>query len=204
VAQHLKDRIQERIAAAALEVFAARGFGGATMVEIARAAGVSTGNIYRYYENKDVLFRDVVPDELPERLLRLVRRRLKSLGGVRDQGALSAGAAFHLASEELLAFSLENRLAVVVLLARAEGTPHARFRDDLVAELEKLALAHFRELDPGLEVSAAQRHALGLVYRGLVGSMTEILARHADEREIRRELAAYQRYHLAGLKGLLG
>jgi AcrR family transcriptional regulator len=50
----------EEIKAAALRVFAERGFGGATVGEIAYRAGVVPGSIYRYYENKEELFRAVV------------------------------------------------------------------------------------------------------------------------------------------------
>lgn len=40
---------------AALEVFAERGFFGATMPELARRAGVGTGTIYRYFDSKELL-----------------------------------------------------------------------------------------------------------------------------------------------------
>ena len=42
------------------EVFAERGFSGATMSEIASRAGYSAGNLYNVFEGKDALFTEVV------------------------------------------------------------------------------------------------------------------------------------------------
>jgi AcrR family transcriptional regulator len=47
------------IIAAALEVFADKGFAGARLEEIARRAGVSKGALYLYFETKEDIFRAV-------------------------------------------------------------------------------------------------------------------------------------------------
>lgn len=63
------------IAAAALAVFAEKGFAGARIEEIARRAGLSKGAVYLYYPTKEDLFRAVVETavapniELVERLV---------------------------------------------------------------------------------------------------------------------------------------
>lgn len=50
------------IVAAALEVFAEKGFAAARLDDIARRAGVSKGALYLYFETKQDLFRAVVRD----------------------------------------------------------------------------------------------------------------------------------------------
>ena len=52
------------IAAAALAVFAEKGFAGARIEEIARRAGVSKGTVYLYFETKEDVFRAVVHDAI--------------------------------------------------------------------------------------------------------------------------------------------
>ena len=54
-----EDRPQE-ICAAALDVFAEKGFAAAKLDEIARRAGVSKGTLYLYFQSKEELFRAVV------------------------------------------------------------------------------------------------------------------------------------------------
>jgi AcrR family transcriptional regulator len=58
-----EDRPRE-ICAAALEVFAEKGFAAAKLDEIARRAGVSKGTLYLYFADKEQLFRAVVRDSI--------------------------------------------------------------------------------------------------------------------------------------------
>src|ERR1043165_7016500 len=58
-----EDRPRE-ICAAALEVFAEKGFAAARLDEIAKRAGVSKGTLYLYFEDKAQLFRAVVRDSI--------------------------------------------------------------------------------------------------------------------------------------------
>src|SRR5688500_13816103 len=140
MAQVLKDEVEQRIRQAALQVFARSGFAGASMVEIARAAAISPGNVYRYSASKELLFEAVVPRELAERLRSLLRRRVRALSGERGVDALPHDAPFHRASEDLLAFSLAHRLEVAVLLARADGSVYEGYDQQVRRMLEKLAL----------------------------------------------------------------
>ena len=49
---------------AALTVFAAKGFAAARMEDIARAAGVTKGTIYLYFEDKETLFKALVRESI--------------------------------------------------------------------------------------------------------------------------------------------
>ncbi|MBN2027330.1 MAG: TetR/AcrR family transcriptional regulator [Actinobacteria bacterium] len=53
---------REKIIHAALEVFADKGLHGATVVEIAKVAGITGGALYRYFDSKEEIFRAVVDD----------------------------------------------------------------------------------------------------------------------------------------------
>ena len=59
------------ILAAALDVFAERGFQGARLEEVARRAGVSKGALYLYFETKADLFRAVVTDAISPNIERV-------------------------------------------------------------------------------------------------------------------------------------
>ncbi|SFD99807.1 TetR/AcrR family transcriptional regulator [Methylobacterium sp. 13MFTsu3.1M2] len=61
-AQHEGDKRQQ-ILEGARTVFLAAGFDGASMGEIARAAGVSKGTLYVYFENKEDLFEALTIQE---------------------------------------------------------------------------------------------------------------------------------------------
>lgn len=54
---------RDQILRGAREIFLASGFDGASMGEIARAAGVSKGTLYVYFDSKEDLFTALVTDE---------------------------------------------------------------------------------------------------------------------------------------------
>jgi len=56
-------RKRQQILAGARKVFHENGFDAASMNDIARAAGVSKGTLYVYFENKERLFLDLVAEE---------------------------------------------------------------------------------------------------------------------------------------------
>lgn len=200
MAQYLKEDVQESISGAALAVFARKGYRAATMAEIGEAAGISTGNIYRYFRDKTELFRAVISDEFARTFTELIRRRVKALDGVDDVRALEVDAPYHLISEELLRFCIENRLRVVVLLGKAQGTHHEAFAEKMVHALVKLAIAHARSTRPTFDPKETTTFSLDLVYRNFVSAMASILTRFEDEARIREAVAGLSRYHLAGLK----
>lgn len=60
IARSVVDKRKELIEAAALRVFGQHGFRASTIREIARTAGLSTGNIYNYYPSKEALYVSLV------------------------------------------------------------------------------------------------------------------------------------------------
>src|SRR2546428_10390951 len=73
-----------RIMAAAEERFAAFGYRRTGIAEIARDAGVAPGTLYRYFEDKDEIFRAVMREGLA-RWLVTARRVLDQSGTALDR-----------------------------------------------------------------------------------------------------------------------
>lgn len=64
IKQERAKKTREALVRAAAKVFAERGFEGAQTPDIAAAAGVSTGALYRYFKDKRALFIEVVQKHL--------------------------------------------------------------------------------------------------------------------------------------------
>lgn len=56
----LRKSSKERIESAALELFAQQGYGHTSISQIAKAAGISKGLMYNYYESKEALLHAIV------------------------------------------------------------------------------------------------------------------------------------------------
>lgn len=193
--QVLKDELRQRILAAALEVFAAHGFTGATMTMIAERAGLGTASLYRYYPGKGELFAAVVTPELAARFEALLERRVHALGrAVLGDAARDDG-------EELLRFWLEHRLAVVILLDRAAGTDYAHYGERFVELLVEATLGQLRAAQAGVRVSGPSRFVLARIFEGTRRTLAAILAEHADERALREAIEAFWSYQIPGLAG---
>jgi TetR/AcrR family fatty acid metabolism transcriptional regulator len=94
---HARDAKRERILEGAIEAFAAKGFHGTRVSDVARAAGVADGTIYLYFANKNELLESVFEsamdafhrssadyvledDDPAAQMRRLVEMHLKNLG----------------------------------------------------------------------------------------------------------------------------
>ena len=60
MAQFLKNEVKDQIKDSAINVFTEKGYQKASIKEIADDAGVSVGNVYRYYKNKEDLYSHVI------------------------------------------------------------------------------------------------------------------------------------------------
>lgn len=59
---------RQQILSAAARCFRERGFHGASVSQISKAAGMSAGHIYHYFENKEAIISEIVDQDLEHRL----------------------------------------------------------------------------------------------------------------------------------------
>ncbi len=199
--QVLKDEVEQRIRDAALAEFAEGGFGTARMSDIARRAGVSAGNIYHYFPGKQALFEAVVPGTLARRLRALLEERVRA-SATQEGARPETGTPWGEAAEATVSFALENPRATVILLGRAEGTAYAGLAEEVVGMLVRAAVSRVERA--GRVVPETLRFDVEQAYRAYVAAWVRILERFADPAAFREALAGYERYHLEGLRALLG
>lgn len=188
--QVLKSSVRARIEDAALRSFAGHGYDGTSMTMIAAAAGTAPANLYRYYSSKETLFDAVVPAE--------VARRHDALLDTRVAALAQGGTAEAVTAADLLDFWVEHRLAVVVLLEKADGT---RFADYPGAFVERL-VGHVLQAMTSAP-SPDQMEILRLVFDNTRGAIARILATGRDREHIRSLITAFWSYQVPGLRGLL-
>jgi len=75
---------RERILAAAVKVFARKGFHNSRIAEVAEEAGVASGTIYLYFRNKDDILISVFEDSL-EDIIKGMETQLADLDDPRDK-----------------------------------------------------------------------------------------------------------------------
>jgi TetR/AcrR family fatty acid metabolism transcriptional regulator len=75
---------RERILAAAISVFAQKGFYATRVSEIAKAAGVADGTIYLYFQNKEDVLVSIFRDRIGQ-LIEVLKREIAKAGTVEEK-----------------------------------------------------------------------------------------------------------------------
>jgi len=89
----------------ALEVFADQGFHGASMDDVATAAGVTKPVLYQHFGSKRDLYLQLL-DDVGQRLLEVVQKATAAAGGPRQQVAAGFEAYFRFVADHESAFRL--------------------------------------------------------------------------------------------------
>jgi AcrR family transcriptional regulator len=123
-----RDKAERRtsILAAAKEVFADKGYHATTIGDIARAAGLSYGSIYWYYDSKETLFHELMTAEAAS-----LQEHIDAAIGGTDR-TLGADAPFRAAVRATFEFYEADR-ALVKLLFRDAYALGERFEQHLFA-----------------------------------------------------------------------
>jgi AcrR family transcriptional regulator len=137
------DKAERRqdILAAAKEVFAAKGYHATTIADIARAAGLSYGSIYWYYESKETLFHELMSAEataLRDHIEAAVRAAPR--GSATLRAAIGATLDFYDADRALVKLLFRDAFALGAQFEEHLSRIHGSFVDDterLVVNLQR-------------------------------------------------------------------
>lgn len=197
-----KNEIKEKILNTALDLFYQNGFEKTSMADIARAANISTGNVYRYFRDKEFLFFEMLPDEF----IRSVESELKDLMALasreQDFSKKRGNGDYWKKLECLLGFTYQNRKRILILLNSDGRSPHILFRSKLEKMLVQQATAYFEVVYDSHRPAKTEKYILQLIYRSFIETCFQILMHSQSEEEWRLQLQVFRAYHLAGLQGL--
>jgi AcrR family transcriptional regulator len=170
VGDDAKEQRREEILAAAKVVFAERGFHATTVADVARAAGVSYGSVYWYFDSKDALFHALMDHQ--EQAL---RRHIATTAAqaAEEDGALGTEELFRRSVQATFEFFEADR-DVVKLLFRDPLALGERFDrhlagllDGFASDIEKTVAA---AQDAGAVIDAPPR-LLAFSVAALIGQL---------------------------------
>jgi AcrR family transcriptional regulator len=183
---------RQQILDAACDQVRQRGFHGASMADIAKAAGLSVGQIYRYFENKEAIIAAIVAQDLAE-----MRDKFAELES--QPGTLLDALDDHL--PDALDKCLDPGRAALALevLAEAARNPKVaaivRAADAQERALAKTMMERNRHPDWSESEFQARCEVVGLVFDGLL--MRGINHPDIDRPAVTQVLRATMRYLLS-------
>jgi AcrR family transcriptional regulator len=169
MAQILKEAIRKKIYDAALEEFYEKDYKRATIRNMAKRAGISTGLLYSYYKGKADLFEEIVKD-----VVNAFPNTLK----VAEENPSDAYESYKTIEKQGIIRLFERRKEFIILIDKSAGTPHEHARDRIIDLMEEHIRTGMRE-NAKIDCDPLFFHILA---DNLFESIIEVM-RHFQDRE---------------------
>lgn len=195
----------KRIQDAAMQEFLDKGFQGASLRQIVKNAGVTTGALYGYFSSKAALFASLVEPHAAEIMRRFVETQL-------DFAALpEAEQPAHMGKESadyvdwLVDYICSHRDPLKLLLCRSEGTSYENFVHDMV-EIEVEATCQYIEVLKrlGHTVPTLDPTLCHIIASGMFGTIFEVVVHDMPYDAAMRYVTQLREFYTAGWLHLMG
>jgi AcrR family transcriptional regulator len=181
--QVLKDEMRKRIFEAAIKEFSDKGFVNASMRDIAKGAGMTVGNLYRYFKDKEALFYNVVGPAY-ESLMKLVKKSIEIVNRSFDNSF------FEFLAEQILKISKEHKIELLILFEGSTGTKYERAKEDMVMVVEDFLRGNLLERLKEKDIEIEDMYLFRVIAVGFVDGMTMIAKKYDSDEKLK--LAAAQ------------
>ena len=196
---------RERIQEAALEEFLDKGFLGASLRQIVKQAGVTTGAFYGYFSSKEALFASIVEPHAAALMGRFMacQTSFAELPEAEqpDHMGVESGSYLHWMVE----YICQHRAPVKLLLCRAEGTPYEQFVHNMV-EVEVASTLQYMQVlrHLGHEVPELPRSMCHILASGMLSGIFEVVIHDLPHDQALRCVEQLREFYTAGWLKLMG
>lgn len=195
----------EMIHEAAKAEFLKKGFKSASLRNIVKTAGVTTGAFYGYYESKEALFEALVGKQY-ETLMGCFRRAQEEFAALPaeeqpDHMGDISGQCMH----EMLLYAYENLEEFKLILCCAEGTGFAGMIDEMV-EIEVKGTHDYQEVlgKLGYDTPAIDPRLEHILITGMFRAFFELVIHEMPLKEAEEYLTELREFYIAGWMKIMG
>ena len=195
----------ELIHAAAKQEFLEKGFQAASLRNIVKTAGVTTGAFYGYYGSKEELFEALVKEQYEYLMARFcgAQRAFAQLPAEEQPENLSSvsGACM----EEILRYSYEHLEEVKLILCHSEGTRFSRMIDEMV-EIERQGTDKYLEVlkKLGRPAPPIDEHLEHMLITGMFHTFFEMMIHEMPYENAKHYLQEMRDFYTAGWMKIMG
>lgn len=193
------------IHAAAMEEFLKKGFQSASLRNIVKAAGVTTGAFYGYYSSKEALFEALVKEPYDYFMncfctAQQTFANLPPKKQIDDLGTIS-GACMN----EMLLYAYEHLQEFKLILCHSEGTRFSRLVDEMV-EIETKATHDYIEVLKrlGRPVPPIDERLEHILITGMFHTFFELFIHEMPLDEAKHYLEEMRAFYTAGWMKIMG
>ncbi len=191
----------QRIHEQAVEEFLEKGFRGASLREIVKKLGVTTGAFYGYYKSKESLF-DALVEPHARKLAEIYATKLNEFNALPQEQQIAMMSAFSKAGIlDMYAYAKDHRDAFRLILLASEGTRWENYIHDLVKK-EFEATHQFYEMIQQEGQRALNPTLSHILVSGMFSSFFELIIHEIPEEEGLRCVEELYAFYMAGWRRL--
>ena len=195
----------ERIQQAALEEFSERGFLGASLRQIVKNAGVTTGAFYGYFSSKEALFASLVEPHAAALMGRFMEAQTGFAELPEEEQPAHMGEASGDYVDWMVDYICEHREPVKLLLCRADGTSYEHFIHNMV-EVEVESTLRYMEVlrRLGKDIPPLNRSLCHIIASGMFNGLFEIVIHDMPREQAFQDVTQFRSFYTAGWLKLMG
>ena len=195
----------ERIQQAALEEFSEKGFLGASLRQIVKNAGVTTGAFYGYFSSKEALFASLVEPHAAALMGRFMEAQTSFADLAEEEQPKHMGEASGDYVDWMVDYICQHREPVKLLLCRADGTSYEHFIHNMV-EVEVESTLRYMEVlrRLGKNIPPLNRSLCHIIASGMFNGLFEIVIHDMPREQAFQDVAQFRSFYTAGWLELMG
>ena len=195
----------EKIQQAALTEFLDKGFLSASLRQIVKNAGVTTGAFYGYFSCKEALFASIVEPHAAALMGRFMEAQTSFAGRPEAEQPEHMGEDSESCLDWMGDYICQNREPVKLLLCRAEGTGYESFVHNMVEVEVEYTLRYMEVLRRlGRRVPTLSRSLCHIIASGMFNGLFEVVIHDMPYEQALRDVKQLRAFYTAGWLELVG
>ena len=195
----------EKIQQAALTEFLDKGFLSASLRQIVKNAGVTTGAFYGYFSCKEALFASIVEPHAAALMGRFMEAQTSCAGRPEAEQPEHMGEDSESCLDWMVDYICQNREPVKLLLCRAEGTGYESFVHNMVEVEVEYTLRYMEVLRRlGRRVPTLSRSLCHIIASGMFNGLFEVVIHDMPYEQALRDVKQLRAFYTAGWLELVG
>ena len=191
----------ERIQEAAMTEFLDKGFLGASLRQIVKNAGVTTGAFYGYFSSKEALFNALVEPHAAALMGNFMKAQIFFAELPEEQQLEHMG----VESGTYPDWMGQHREPVKLLLTRAEGTSYEHFVHNMVEVEVEYTLQYMEVLRRlGKDIPELDKSLCHIIASGMFNGIFEIVVHDMPREQALRDVDQLRDFYTAGWLKLMG
>ena len=195
----------EKIQEAAMDEFLNKGFLGASLRQIVKNAGVTTGAFSGYFSSTEALFASIVEPHAAALMGRFMEAQTSFAGLPEEQQPDHMGVESSSCVHWMVDYICAHREPVKLLLCRAEGTSYEHFVHNMVEVEVEYTLRYMEVLRRlGKDIPVLDKSLCHIIASGMFNGIFEIVVHDMPRDQALRDVDQLRDFYTAGWLKLMG